>query len=119
MEVQYKYYDLLISLCIENLWNAIYTIAKERCSGCETKHPSKLKHSCFMDSKEMKLIMNFQLVYMNLNIQEIFRSMLRDHRCDRTEIKSLWKIMKTYCYTDLWKSKLYSTMEKSARLSHY
>lgn len=119
MEVQHRYLDLLISLCIERLWDTIYEMVKERCNGCETGHPSQSEHSCLMDSMHMKLIMNFELVYMKLNIREIFRSMLRNHNCDRIEIQSLWKIMKTYCYTDFWKSKLYISMEKTAMSSEH
>lgn len=115
MEITHTYLDLFISLCSEHEWDTIHEMSIERCNGCEMKLPSQSEHSCLMDSAEMKLIMNFELAYMKLNIREICRSMLRDHDCDGMEIKSLWKIMKTFCCTDLWKIELYSQLERKCK----
>lgn len=112
MEVEHKYYDLFISLCVSAIWDTIYCISKERCNGCEIEHPSQKEHSCLMDSTHMKLIMGFELAYMKLNIRDIFYIMLRDHDCDRAGIQHLSEIMKTYSLTDFWRSKIYSEMEK-------
>lgn len=93
MEITHTYLDLFISLCSEHVWDTIHEMSIERCNGCEMKLPSQSEHSCLMDSAEMKLIMNFELAYMKLNIREICRSMLRDHDYDGMEIKSLWKML--------------------------
>lgn len=114
MEVTYRYYELLVSICAETIWNKIHELSEERCSGCETEHPSQWEHSCLMDSKQMKLIMLFDLAYMKLNIREVLNNMLKNHDCGWSEIVSLWEYMKTYRFTDIWKSELYSQLEKEA-----
>lgn len=95
----------------------IYEISRERCNGCEIDHLSQSEHSCLMDSSYMKLVMNFELAFMNLNIR-VFHSMLRDHDCDRAEIITLSEIMKTHCLTDFW-YKLYSGMKKDTTSYDY
>jgi hypothetical protein len=110
-----KYHKQFMSLCDERIWNLIHELSKERCSGCETDQSSQLEHSCLLDTTQMKLIMLFELAYMKLDIREIFRSMVRDHGCDRTDIIILWKIMQSYCFTDFWKSEIFSRMENEAK----
>jgi hypothetical protein len=119
MEVEHKYYDLFISLCVSTLWDAIYSISKERCNGCEIDHPSQVEHSCLMDSPHMKVIMSFELAFMRLNIRDILHIMLREHGCDCAGIQHLYDIMKTYYLTDLWRSKIYSEMERDATSYNY
>lgn len=63
--------------------------------------------------------MNFELAFMNLNIREVFHSVLRDHDCDRAEIITLSEIMKTHCLTDFWRNKLYSGMKKDTTSYDY
>lgn len=50
MEVEHEYYDLFFSLCVNAIWDDIYSISKERCNGCEIDHPSQTEHPCLMDS---------------------------------------------------------------------
>lgn len=119
MDVEHKYYNLFISLCIDIVWKKIYEISRERCNGCEIDHLSQSEHSCLMDSSYMKLVMNFELAFMNLYIREVFHIMLRDHDCDRAEIITLSEIMKTHCLTDFWRNKLYSGMKKDTTSYDY
>lgn len=119
MDVEHKYYNLFISLCIDIVWKKIYEISRERCNGCEIDHLSQSEHSCLMDSSYMKLVMNFELAFMNVNIREVFHIMLRDHDCDRAEIITLSEIMKTHCLTDFWRNKLYSGMKKDTTSYDY
>lgn len=119
MEVEHEYYDLFFSLCVNAIWDDIYSISKERCNGCEIDYPSQTEHPCLMDSTHIKLITSFELAYMKLNIQDIFHTMLRDHDCDRAEIQDLADIMKMYCLTDIWRDKLYSEMERDAISCNY
>lgn len=100
MDVEHKYYNLFIALCIDIVWKKIYEISRERCNCCEIDNLSQSEHSCLMDSSYMKLVMNFELAFMNLYIREVFHIMLRDHDCDRAEIITLSEIMKTHCLTD-------------------
>lgn len=77
MEVEHEYYDLFFSLCVNAIWDDIYSISKERCNGCEIDHPSQTEHPCLMDSTHIKLITSFELAYMKLNIQDIFHTVFQ------------------------------------------
>lgn len=70
-----------------------------------------------MDLLYMKLVMNFEFVFMNLNIW-VFYIMLRDYDCDWVEIIILFEIMKIYCFIDFW-YKLYLGMKKDIILYDY
>ena len=115
MEIKHRYFELLVSLCTENLWNDVYRISVNNCSGCEIAHPSQTEHSCLMDSSYMKLIVNFEIAFMSVNVRESLQHMLKEYECEREGVKSLWSIMKGYSLTDFWKNELFSRMEQQAK----
>lgn len=118
MDIQYKYFKLLVNLCIDNLWDRIIKISSDNCTGCEIDHPSQVEHSCLMDSLQMKLIVNFEIAYMWLDIRKILKHMVYNYECERGEVKTLWNVMKTYSSTDYWKNGLFLKMKQQAKY-HY
>lgn len=118
MDIQHKYFKLLVNLCIDNLWDRIIKISSDNCTGCEIDHPSQVEHSCLMDSLHMKLTVNFEIAYMWLDIRKILKHMIYNYECERGEVKTLWNVMKTYSSTDYWKNGLFLKMEQQAKY-HY
>lgn len=96
MDIQHKYFKLLVNLCIDNLWDRIIKISSDNCTGCEIDHPSQVEHSCLMDSLQMKLIVNFEIAYMWLDIRKILKHMVYNYECERGEVKNIME-----CYENI------------------